>query len=128
MYPRHGLVGLNHQALVDCQQTRLVCMAYDELCRSIAERGREWQPDMVAPSTQTCILDWLTRRDDAGDSKEKQGTRPPDAAAGGGDARLARAAGGAADAASWGPEISGLGGPEVRLAIPTFSGSLFSFS
>ncbi|KAI0909476.1 hypothetical protein F4823DRAFT_421633 [Ustulina deusta] len=27
-----------------------------------------------------------------------------------------------------GPEISGLGGPEVRLAIPTFSGSLFSFS
>lgn len=27
-----------------------------------------------------------------------------------------------------GPEISGLGGPEIRLAIPTFSGSLFSFS
>ncbi|KAI3330212.1 hypothetical protein F4824DRAFT_492409 [Ustulina deusta] len=51
MYPRHGLVGLNHQALVDCQQTRLVCMAYEELCRPIAERGREWQPDMVAPST-----------------------------------------------------------------------------
>ena len=27
MYPRSQLVGLNHQALVDCQQTRLVCMA-----------------------------------------------------------------------------------------------------
>lgn len=27
-----------------------------------------------------------------------------------------------------GPEISGLGGLEVRLAIPTFSGNLFSFS
>lgn len=69
MYPRHGLVGLNHQALVDCQQTRLVCMAYEELCRPIAERGREWQPNMVPTSGQTCILDWFTRREDAGDSK-----------------------------------------------------------
>ena len=24
MFPRHNLIGLNHQALVDCQQTRLV--------------------------------------------------------------------------------------------------------
>lgn len=28
MYPRHSLVGLNHQVLVDCQETRLVCMAF----------------------------------------------------------------------------------------------------
>jgi hypothetical protein len=59
MFPRHSLVGLNHQALVDCQQTRLVCMAYEELCRPIAERGQEWQPDNVARSGQTSILDWL---------------------------------------------------------------------
>ncbi|KAF3063385.1 hypothetical protein CFAM422_010200 [Trichoderma lentiforme] len=99
MYPRHGLVGLNHQALVDCQQTRLVCMAYEELCRPIAERGREWQPNMVPTSGQTCILDWFTRREDAGDSKLREELRPPR-----------------------------LGGPEVWLAIPTFSSILFSFS
>ncbi|KAI0430588.1 hypothetical protein F5Y09DRAFT_330948 [Xylaria sp. FL1042] len=66
MYPRHTLVGLNHQSLVDCQQTRLVCMAYEQLCRPIAERGQEWQPDLVARSTQTSIFDWLTSEDGAG--------------------------------------------------------------
>jgi hypothetical protein len=72
MYPRHVLVGLNHQALVDCQQTRLVCMAYEELCRPIAERGREWQPDMVARSAQVSILGWLqdTRRVNNCDGEE----------------------------------------------------------
>jgi hypothetical protein len=59
MYPRHSLVGLNHQALVDCKQTRLVCIAYEELCRPLAERGEEWQPDMIARSGQTSILNWL---------------------------------------------------------------------
>jgi len=59
MFPRHSLVGLNHQALVDCQQTRLVCIAYEELCKPIAERGQEWRPDTVARSEQTSILDWL---------------------------------------------------------------------
>lgn len=59
MFPRHVLVGLNHRALVDCQQTRLICMAYEQLCRPIAERGQEWQPDTVARSAQTSILDWL---------------------------------------------------------------------
>jgi hypothetical protein len=57
MYPRHHLIGLNHQALIDCQQTRLVCMAFDELCKPIGERGIEWQPDTVASSAQTSILD-----------------------------------------------------------------------
>jgi hypothetical protein len=59
VFPRHSLVGLNHQALVDCQQMRLICMAYEELCKPIAERGQEWRPDTVARSTQTSILDWL---------------------------------------------------------------------
>lgn len=59
MYPRHQLVGLNHRALEDCQQTRLVCMAFDQLCKPIAERGEEWQPDSVANFAQTSILDWL---------------------------------------------------------------------
>jgi hypothetical protein len=59
MYRRHQLIGLNHQALIDCQQTRLVCMAFDELCKPIGERSMEWQPDTVASSAQTSILDWL---------------------------------------------------------------------
>ncbi|KAF1963619.1 hypothetical protein CC80DRAFT_397754, partial [Byssothecium circinans] len=59
MFPRHSLVGMNHQALADCQQTRLVCMAYEELCKPVAERGEEWRPDAVARSSQRSILDWL---------------------------------------------------------------------
>jgi len=59
MYPRHQLIGLNHQALVDCEQTRLVCMAFDELCRPIEERGEDWQSDTVVGSAQLSILNWL---------------------------------------------------------------------
>lgn len=59
MFPGHSLVGMNHQALADCQQTRLVCMAYEELCKPVAERGEEWRPDAVARSGQRSILDWL---------------------------------------------------------------------
>jgi hypothetical protein len=59
MYPRHSLIGLNHQALVDYQQTRLVCMAFDELCKPIEERGDKWRPETCEQSAQTSILDWL---------------------------------------------------------------------
>jgi hypothetical protein len=59
MFPRHELIGLNHQALVDCQQTRLVCKAIDELGRPTRERGGKWQPDSVAKSAQLSILNWL---------------------------------------------------------------------
>jgi hypothetical protein len=62
MFPRHSLVGLNHQALPDCRQTRLVCMAYEELCRPIAERGQEWQPDTITHTAQTSILGWVEKR------------------------------------------------------------------
>ncbi|KAJ3531460.1 hypothetical protein NM208_g8870 [Fusarium decemcellulare] len=58
-YPRHHLVGLNHQALIDCQQTRLVCMAFDELCKPIAKRGATWNPDTTSNSAQRSIMDWL---------------------------------------------------------------------
>ncbi|KAN0070844.1 hypothetical protein V8E54_011009 [Elaphomyces granulatus] len=34
-------------------------MAFDELCKPIRERSEEWQPDTVANSSQTSILDWL---------------------------------------------------------------------
>ncbi|OIW27556.1 hypothetical protein CONLIGDRAFT_645810 [Coniochaeta ligniaria NRRL 30616] len=50
MYPEHDLVGQNHQALVDYQQTSLVCEAFDQLCKPVAERDARWQPE--APSRQ----------------------------------------------------------------------------
>jgi hypothetical protein len=59
MYPRHQLIGLNHQAFVDYQQTRLVCKAFNELCRPTEERGEDWEPDTVARAAQTSIIDWL---------------------------------------------------------------------
>ncbi|KAH8889396.1 hypothetical protein GQ53DRAFT_652574, partial [Thozetella sp. PMI_491] len=59
MYPRHHLIGLNHQELVDYQQARLVCKAFDELCKPVEERGEVWQAKTVATSSQTSILDWL---------------------------------------------------------------------
>jgi len=59
MFPRHELIGLNHQALVDYEQARLVCKSIDELCKPVDERGEEWQPETIARSGQTSILDWL---------------------------------------------------------------------
>ena len=52
LYPRHHLIGLNPQAPVDCQQTRLVCKAFDELCKPVDQRGEEGQPETVARSSQ----------------------------------------------------------------------------
>ncbi|KAF2187476.1 hypothetical protein K469DRAFT_725428 [Zopfia rhizophila CBS 207.26] len=62
MFPRHDLVGLNHQALVDCQQTRLIYEGANQLCKPVEERGHEWRPDTVARSSQTSILDWVRDR------------------------------------------------------------------
>lgn len=59
MFPSHPLVGLNHQALEDCQQTRLVCQAFDELCKPIKERKAEWHPADVASLPQKPITDWF---------------------------------------------------------------------
>jgi hypothetical protein len=59
MFPRHDLVGLNHQALFDCRQTRLVYEGANQLCKPVEERGHEWQPDTVSRSSQTSILGWI---------------------------------------------------------------------
>ena len=40
LFPRHELVGRNHRALVDCQQTRLVMMAFEEFAKPISSPGR----------------------------------------------------------------------------------------
>lgn len=76
MYPRHSLVGLNHQALVDCQQTLLVCMAFDELCRPIEERGEQWRPDTVAMAPQRSITDWLLKSDQLDNSEGEMSGLP----------------------------------------------------
>ncbi|KAG8666450.1 hypothetical protein FPOAC1_011257 [Fusarium poae] len=45
MFPRSGLVGRNHQALVDSQQTRLVMVGFDWLCKSVKQRGTTWRSE-----------------------------------------------------------------------------------
>lgn len=41
MFPSHSLIGQNHQALADCQQTRLICQAFHKLCQPVEERSAE---------------------------------------------------------------------------------------
>lgn len=53
LYPRHSLIGFNHHALQDTQQTRLVWMAFDELCKP------KWQPDTVTNTAQKTLLNWV---------------------------------------------------------------------
>lgn len=60
IFPRHHLIGLNHQALVDCQQTRLILQAALELTKPIGERGKVWNSEVFAKTSQTSIYEWLT--------------------------------------------------------------------
>ncbi|KAJ4140818.1 hypothetical protein NW768_000019 [Fusarium equiseti] len=53
LFPKHNLVGRNHQALVDCLQTRLVMLAFDWLCQPVEERGKVWSPMNVEGTAQT---------------------------------------------------------------------------
>jgi hypothetical protein len=69
--PRHSLIGLNHQALVDCQQTRLVCIAFDELCRPIAERGQGWQRDTIERLGQKSIFNRMRDSQTVDNSKSE---------------------------------------------------------
>lgn len=62
-YPRHHLIGLNHRALEDCLQTRLLSIAFDELCRPAAEREGGWRPENFVKTAQTSLLGWLNKPD-----------------------------------------------------------------
>lgn len=42
MYPGHEHVGLNHAALIDCKQTRLICEGFDQLYKPVKDRERKW--------------------------------------------------------------------------------------
>ena len=57
LFPRHELVGRNHRALVDYQQTRLVTTAFEEFAKSIGSPGRLEFSD-IKPTQQT-LDNWL---------------------------------------------------------------------
>jgi hypothetical protein len=57
LFPRHELVGRNHRALVDCQQTRLVMTAFEEFAKPIGSPGRLEFSD-IKPTQQT-LDNWL---------------------------------------------------------------------
>jgi hypothetical protein len=59
-YPRHHLVGFNHQALVDCQQTRLMLIAFDELCKPVKKRDSAWKPPSLEVMSQRSIQDYFS--------------------------------------------------------------------
>ncbi|CAG7558652.1 unnamed protein product [Fusarium equiseti] len=58
MFPRSALVGRNHQALVDSEQTRLVMTAFDWLCEPVEHRGSEWKPDQFEKPIYPSIVDF----------------------------------------------------------------------
>ncbi|CAG7557760.1 unnamed protein product [Fusarium equiseti] len=43
LYPNSKLVGHNHRAVVDCEQTRLVCQAFEDLSLPINKRSMDWK-------------------------------------------------------------------------------------
>lgn len=57
LFPHHELVGRNHRALVDCQQTRLIMMAFEEFAKPIGSPGRLEFSD-IKPTQQT-LENWL---------------------------------------------------------------------
>jgi hypothetical protein len=57
LFPRHELVGRNHRALVDCQQSRLVMTAFEEFAKPTGSPGRLVFSD--TKSTQQILDDWL---------------------------------------------------------------------
>lgn len=59
LYPQNPLIGFNHQALADCQQTRLAIVTFEELCKPVEERPEEWQWRKVSKPSQRTILDWV---------------------------------------------------------------------
>ncbi|KAM6533557.1 hypothetical protein FALCPG4_006530 [Fusarium falciforme] len=81
LYPRHHLIGLNHRTLEDCLQTRLLSIAFDELCRPAAEREGGWRPENFVKIAQTSLLGWLNKPDQVdtpGKSTKRQLTEDAD--------------------------------------------------
>lgn len=63
MYPGHKYVGLNHAALIDCRQTRLVCEGFEQLCRPVEKREGKWRPENIAKPSHKSVLAWAMKAD-----------------------------------------------------------------
>ncbi|KAM0558485.1 hypothetical protein ACHAPJ_004679 [Fusarium lateritium] len=59
MFPGSKLVGRNHEALVDCQQTRLLCKALDWLRKPVKKRGKTWRPETIDGDDYRVSQDFL---------------------------------------------------------------------
>jgi len=59
-FPRHSLVGLNHRALEDCLQTRLLALTYDELVKP-PEARPDLRLEQLDRVSQRSIMDWLQK-------------------------------------------------------------------
>ncbi|KAF5612577.1 zinc finger protein [Fusarium subglutinans] len=64
LYPAHNLIGHNHRALPDCQQTRLVCDCLDEMFEKSDDRSERWKKKALRcfykkSMVQQSIADWL---------------------------------------------------------------------
>lgn len=64
LYPAHSLIGHNHRALPDCQQTRLVCECLDEMFEKSDDRSDRWKVQNLKrfykkAMAQKSITDWL---------------------------------------------------------------------
>ncbi|KAF5968904.1 zinc finger protein [Fusarium coicis] len=60
MFPRSDLCGRNHRAIVDCEQTRDICIGLDNFCEPVENRDEDWQqPTRVAKKVQRSILDYV---------------------------------------------------------------------
>ncbi|KAJ4250556.1 hypothetical protein NW762_011811 [Fusarium torreyae] len=59
MFPGSKLVGRNHEALVHCLQTRLLCKALDWLCKPVKKRGKTWRPETIDGDDYRVSQDFL---------------------------------------------------------------------
>ncbi|KAF9760927.1 hypothetical protein IL306_004055 [Fusarium sp. DS 682] len=57
VFPQSDLVGRNHQALVDCHQTRLLCEDFDELRKPYDQRSPEWKRDRLFKQSNRSIIE-----------------------------------------------------------------------
>ena len=63
LFPGHGLIGLNHRALEDCLQTRLILLAFEELCKPVSKRGKAWEPESITTMEQRSVIRWFRAED-----------------------------------------------------------------
>ncbi|SCB65206.1 unnamed protein product [Fusarium graminearum] len=57
VYPRSGLVGMDHRAVIDCRQTRLLCQAFEDLSLPVDRRKMDWEMEMKPKLIQLTIQD-----------------------------------------------------------------------